>query len=162
MKAGKVIVEIHSGEYYVSANSDEVITTLLGSCISVCLYDAERGIGGMNHFMLPYAKAGENLNIRDPRYGNFAMELLVQDILGMGGRLDRLKAKVFGGGEMIRTEQYNVAQENAEYACTYLKEKGIPILAIDIGGKNGRKIYYQLSDYQVFVRKNIAAVDESL
>lgn len=154
----KIIIEIHSGQYYVSDNADEVITTLLGSCVSVCLYDAQRGIGGMNHFMLPHIRIKGDRDEPDARYGRHAMDLLIQGILDMGGRRERLQAKVFGGGEMIRTDQYNVARENVEYACSYLENMGIPILAMDIGGNYGRKLYYQLSDHQVFVRKNIVAV----
>jgi chemotaxis protein CheD len=159
LNTGKVIIEIHSGEYYVSANSNEVITTLLGSCVSVCLYDAERGVGGMNHFMLPYTKTTEGNSIRDPRYGRHALDLLIKDILEKGGRPEKIQAKVFGGGEMIRADQYNVAKANIEYAVHYLKKKGIPVLAMDVGGNYGRKIYYQPCDHQVFVRKNISSLE---
>ena len=151
----QVVVEINSGGLYVSANRAEVITTLVGSCVAVCLFDAGNGVGGMNHFMLPYAGDGESpARSQDLRYGAYAMDSLLQGVLAGGGRAERLKAKVFGGGELIRTEQYNVAEANVKYALEYLEKRGIPVAAMDVGGCFGRKIYYRLRDHRVFVKKS--------
>lgn len=155
MKRPQIVVEINSGELYVSANREEMITTLLGSCVAVCLYDIEAGIGGMNHFMLPHTRGSDGEDEgEDPRYGTPAMELLLKGIASLGGRRDKLSAKVFGGGEMIRAEQYNVAKANVEFVLEYLQQRSIPVVSMDVGGNFGRKIYYQLKDHQVFVRKS--------
>lgn len=161
LKEPKLVVEINSGELYVSTNRNEMITTLLGSCVAVCLYDPEAGVGGMNHFMLPNSRYGQNGDeSEDLRYGTPAMDILLKGVVTGGGHMDRLKAKVFGGGEMIRAEQYNVAKSNIEFALDYLKQKAIPICAMDVGGNVGRKIYYQLKDHQVFVKKSASIKED--
>ena len=148
------LVEIISGEYYTSRDCSDTITTLLGSCVSVCLYDITRGIGGMNHYMLPYPRYKTRGFGRDPRYGSHAMELLLRDLTQKGAKPDRLQAKLFGGGRMFESRQYNVADENIGFAVDCLASHGIPIVSMDVGGVWGRKIYYQLSDHRVYVRRN--------
>lgn len=154
MGDGKLL-EITSGEYYVTRSRNYTITTLLGSCVAVCLYDLVNGIGGMNHYMLPGPNVHTKITYPDPRYGTVAMELLLKEVLKKGADYEALQAKVFGGGEMFVARQYNIAKENIRFALTYLASKEIPIVAMDVGGVWGRKVFYSLKEYNVFVRKNV-------
>lgn len=152
---GMKITEINSGEYHVSNDPTEVITTLLGSCVAVCLFDPESGVGGMNHFMLPEPRTGIiRLFQLDARYGRHSLDLLLRGVLKKGARREALQAKVFGGGKMFESRQYNVPEANVEFAVNYLVDKEIPIIAMDVGGNYGRKIYYYLKDHRVMVKKN--------
>ena len=133
------------GEYYVTRNA-EVVCTVLGSCVSACIRDARLNIGGMNHFMLPDEGklVGSHGNISaGGRYGVHAMELLINQILKLGGRRDRLEAKVFGGGNVLQGFMLsNVGQQNAEFIVEYLNIERIPIVARDLLDVWPRKIYY--------------------
>lgn len=115
------------------------ITTVLGSCISVCLWDAARGGGGMNHYMLPLWN-GEGL--ATPKYGTIAMEKLLEQVLAVGCKKDRLIAKVFGGANILGMSQAAcpIGQRNIELAFTTLEEWKIKVVASDVGGPVGRKI----------------------
>lgn len=138
------VVTIHPGEYFAT-QADTIISTVLGSCIAVSLHDPARFLGGLNHFMLPGELGREGL-IRDPnaKYGMYAMELLVNELLKMGSRKNDLKAKVFGGGAVLRFSDggtTRIPQSNIDFAFEYLKEEGIPVLASDVGGREPRKIF---------------------
>jgi len=138
------VVTIHPGEYFAT-QADTIISTVLGSCIAVSLHDPARSMGGLNHFMLPGELGREGL-IRDPnaKYGMYAMELLVNELLKMGSKKKDLKAKVFGGGAVLRFSDggtTRIPQSNIDFAFEYLKEEGIPILASDVGGREPRKIF---------------------
>lgn len=115
------------------------ITTVLGSCVSVCLWDQLRGGGGMNHFMLPLWN-GEGL--ATPKYGNIAMERLLEQVLAIGGRKERLVAKVFGGANLLTssTAACPIGERNIELAMSQLEEWRIPVVGSDLGGTAGRKI----------------------
>ena len=97
--------KILPGEYYVTANN-EAIVTVLGSCVSACIRDKVFGIGGMNHFMLPINKNMSDIDIaamsNAGRYGNFAMEKMINDILKNGGTRENLEVKIFGGGRVLK------------------------------------------------------------
>ncbi len=118
-----------------------IINTILGSCISVCLYDKINKYGGMNHFMLPLWN-GQGL--ASPKYGNIAIEKLLEKVLNMGGQKSNLIAKVFGGGEVIDTKhaQFNIGHRNIEIAINMLEELRIPVHGQSVGGKLGRKISF--------------------
>jgi chemotaxis protein CheD len=115
------------------------ITTVLGSCVSVCLWDRVRGGGGMNHFMLPLWN-GEGL--ATPRYGNIAMERLLACVLATGARKEHLVAKVFGGANLLATFSagFPIGVRNSELAMTQLEEWRIDVVASDLGGQVGRKV----------------------
>lgn len=138
------VVTIHPGEYFATRD-DTIISTILGSCIAVSLFDANQCMGGLNHFMLPGELGREGL-IRDPnaKYGMYAMELLVNELLKMGSRKKDLGAKVFGGGAVLRFADggtTRIPQSNIDFAFAYLEEEGIPVLASDVGGREPRKIF---------------------
>ena len=147
---------IQPGEFYVT-KKDEVIGTVLGSCISVCLRDGKAGVGGMNHFMLPGDFRVEDIfNSQSARYGMYAMELLLGEIIKLGGGREHLSAKVFGGGHVLSTvaaSASSVPQSNIEFVKAFLSMEGIPVLSSDVGGVHGRKVLFLPKTGQVFVKK---------
>lgn len=132
---------IFAGEFYVTTSSDVIISTLLGSCVAVCLSDDFNSVYGMNHFMLP-TRVRESNNVYSGKYGEDAMELLITEMEKRGARINYMTAKVFGGGQVAGTTHSNVARANIRLAIQFLKKKGIPIIARDVGGKHGRQIYF--------------------
>lgn len=141
-----VAAKILPGEYYVT-KEDELITTVLGSCISACIRDKETGIGGMNHFMLPETnanklKTGNEAVIGNAtRYGNYAMEHLINTILTNGGKRKNLEVKVFGGGKIVPTLS-DVGRKNIEFILEYLDTEGLKLLSQDLGDIYPRKVIY--------------------
>ncbi|MFP4023226.1 MAG: chemotaxis protein CheD [Thiohalospira sp.] len=117
------------------------INTILGSCVAVCLYDPVLKYGGMCHYMLPLWN-GDGL--ASPKYGNIAIEKLVEKMINFGSKKFNLKAKIFGGGEVIETEnpKFNVGQRNIVFAKEMLAEENIPVVSSSVGGKLGRKIIF--------------------
>lgn len=151
------MVVIQPGEYYVT-DRDEVIATLLGSCISVCLRDADSNIGGMNHFMLPGDFTKKDVfSSNSGRYGMYAMELLIGDILKMGGGRN-LRAKVFGGAHVLNSVPHSartVPQANIEFIKSFLSMEGIPVDSSNVGGRYGRKVLYLPRDGKAYVKQLI-------
>ncbi len=123
------------GEYFVTLH-DEAIYTTLGSCISACIRDRVSGIGGMNHFMLPSSSSTDSWKAADnsasTRYGNFAMEHLINDILKNGGKRQNLEAKIFGGGRII-ANMTDVGLRNISFARDYLATEGLKVTSEDVG-----------------------------
>ncbi len=153
------IVKILPGEYAVG-EAGEMIVTILGSCIAACIYEKVLGIGGMNHFMLPFEKyknrSGEN-NVTDyksltARYGNVAMEMLINEIIKKGGMRYNLEAKIFGGASITDTST-DIGAENIAFVREYLAIEKIKILSEDVGGFLPRKIYYNPTTNDVYVKR---------
>ena len=147
-------VKILPGEYFAT-REPTMIVTVLGSCVSVCLRDPITNIGGMNHFLLPSddLAPADGLNA-SARYGSFAMELLINDLLKLGAAKSRLEAKVFGGGNVLQGITINnVGERNSEFVLDYLQVEKIPILARDLLGPYPRKIYFFPDTGEVRVRK---------
>lgn len=151
---GRPAVKLLTNEFYVT-REDMVLHTVLGSCVSACIRDAGAGIGGMNHFMLPDGAGDTSRDSSDAvRYGAFAMEVLINELIKGGARRGRMEAKVFGGGAVLkRIRSINVGEENARFVRRFLAMEGIPILAEDLLGEHPRKIYYMPADGRVMVRK---------
>lgn len=128
--------KILPGQYYVTTQ-DELIVTVLGSCVSACIRDPAMGIGGMNHFMLPLGADSSKLMSRNSdatRYGNFAMEKLINDILKNGGRRDYLEIKVFGGGKVIQhMTETDIGGRNIRFVREFLATEGFSIASEDLG-----------------------------
>lgn len=121
-------VKVLPGEFYVH-DEDVVITTTLGSCVSVCLHDAGAGVGGLNHFMLP--DAGDVT--AGARFGAFAMELLINELLKRGARRGFLEARIFGGGQVMKSLSATlIGDKNVAYARTFLAAEGIPLRGGDV------------------------------
>ncbi len=138
-----------------------VVTTILGSCVAVCLYDQELKQGGINHYMLPLWN-GQGL--ASPRYGNIAIERLIERMVALGSKKDNLKAKLFGGGEVLDTnlDSFHIGQRNIAIAMELLAEHGIPVVAKSVGGKQGRKIEYNTATGEVrhkFIQKSLNSED---
>jgi chemotaxis protein CheD len=148
--------KIIQGEYYVSMNN-ELITTVLGSCVSACIRDKKTGIGGMNHFMLPGDKLTKDNWRSSPvsvaaSYGTVAMERLINAILANGGSRENLETKLFGGGRVLNITT-DVGKDNIEFVRKYLKNENIRIVAEDLGGDHPRKILYYPATGRAFVKK---------
>jgi len=157
--AGRLV--LHPGDYHVTDQSI-TLTTLLGSCVAVCLYDPVRRVLGMNHFLLAnrrYAKDMPVMASEAGRYGIHAMELLVNKLLAKGGQRRHLKAKAFGGGNVLGRscdEQDNflcVGAVNVRFVREFLQNDRIPLVSADLGGNFGRQIHFTSTDFSVYMRK---------
>jgi chemotaxis protein CheD len=136
------MVKVLPGEFYVTPKSDEVLVTVLGSCVAACIRDHRAGLGGMNHFMLPLAHAdGWGDDPQSARYGNFAMEKLINELIKAGCARERLEVKVFGGGNVIDSNQA-IGTQNAEFVMRYLAAEGLSCASKDLGGQQPRRIHY--------------------
>ena len=146
--------KILPGEYYATKR-DMMIVTVLGSCVSACIRDRENGIGGMNHFMLPHSDADpDNPLSTSARYGTYAMEMLINDVLKLGARRESLEAKIFGGGNVMSGfTVHPVGTRNAEFALSYLRTENIRIIAQDLLDIHPRKVYYFPNSGRVLVKK---------
>ena len=124
------------------------ITTILGSCVAVCIYDTHRQFGGMNHFLLPLWN-GEGLP--SPKFGNIAIKQLISKMKYLGSREDDLVAKLFGGAAVLNTKQevFFIGERNIKIANEILRETGIKIVAESTGGKLGRKIIFNTLNGEV-------------
>jgi chemotaxis protein CheD len=145
-------VKIKPGEYYVT-REHEAIITLLGSCISACVCDPVTGIGGMNHFILPENDRFQNLaQSETARYGVFAMEQLINEILKHGGQRHRLEAKITGGGQMI-PGMSDVGDQNIRFVKMFLQTEGIRLISQDVGGEYGRRVAYLPLQNRLLVKR---------
>jgi chemotaxis protein CheD len=125
---------------YLVVDTDIALVTLLGSCVAACIRDPMLKLGGMNHFLLPEGQVGDGA---PARYGSFAMELLINDLLKRGASRGRLEAKVFGGGNVLRGFTANpVGTRNAEFVRQYLATERIPVVGEDLGGIHPRKVWF--------------------
>lgn len=150
------VVRILAGEYYAT-HCDEMITTVLGSCVSACIRDKVVGIGGMNHFMLPAeTRPGGLPGYRglssDTSYGGYAMERLINCIFKYGGRHENLEIKVFGGGR-IMGGMADIGLQNIEFVRAYLRTEGLAIAAEDVGDDFPRRMAYFPATGKVWVKK---------
>lgn len=156
------VTTIHPGEYLVSDN-DIIICTVLGSCVAVCLWDSQQKHGGVNHFMLPGSpvvsdseKSKLNFNSYGARYGMYAMELLINELLKKGSQRENLHAKVFGGATMFNYKQQqskSISQANGDFALEYLKTEHIRIESFDLGGLQARKIFFFVKSGKVLLKR---------
>jgi chemotaxis protein CheD len=149
---GRSTVKIAPGGIYVS-NQDEAIVTVLGSCISACIHDPLAGVGGMNHFMLPSnlgAQSRPELLSDAHRYGCFAMEMLINEILKLGGRREMLGVKLFGGAHSLAIGS-RVGDMNIHFARQYIRKEGLKLLGEDLGGSAARRLKYLPQTGQAFL-----------
>lgn len=149
---GRRRVYLHPGQLHAAAEPTEV-TTVLGSCVAVCLWDPEARIGGVNHYTLPLPPGGDR---RSPRFAEGAIEVLLEQVLSLGGVKRHLRAKVCGGGGSLgggRMSGRSLGLENVEVARERLTALGIPILAEDVGGARGRKLIFQTDTGIAWVKR---------
>jgi len=152
-------VKILPGEYFVF-NEDLLIMTTLGSCIAVCLWDRNAKVGGMNHFMLP-DNGGSGAD--NGRYGSFAMELLINEMMKMGASRMTMEAKVFGGGAVISgMNSINVGERNTTFVMDYLKTERIPIVSKDVLDIYPRKVCFLPASGKAMVKRLAATNPEAI
>jgi len=141
---GSMTAKVLPGEYYVS-RQEELIATVLGSCVSACIRDRRRGIGGMNHFMLPEPMgerdAWSSTVGRAARYGNDAMEQLINAILKAGGRREDLEVKIFGGGRVL-SQMTDIGERNIAFVRRYLAAEHLELIAEDVGDVYPRQVQF--------------------
>lgn len=137
-KARSAMISVIQGTYAVSDREEDVMTTVLGSCVATCLFDPVAGVGGMNHFLLPEAGANGSRRII---YGAQAMELLINALLKLGARKDRMRAKLFGGSH-VTAGLSDVGASNAEFAVRFLHDEAIPCIGQSLGGSQARSIRF--------------------
>ena len=149
---GAEAVKVLPGEYFVTT-TDMLLVTVLGSCVSACIRDKAKGIGGMNHFML--ADSGEaGPNSASARSGTYAMEILINHLIKLGARRDNLEAKIFGGGRvMAALSSSNVGERNSSFVLDFLRTEGIPVMARDLLDVYPRKVYFFPNTGRVLVKK---------
>jgi chemotaxis protein CheD len=149
---GSVVVYVHAGQLFASSEPC-LISTILGSCVAVCLFDPVRVAGGANHYLLPMHGAGA----ASARFGNVSIEQLISQMMSLGSRKRDLTAKVFGGAQMLASGAVmgnapSLGTQNVEVARRTLATHGIPIIAEDVGGNRGRKLLFRTQEGHVWIR----------
>ncbi len=144
---------VQPGEFAIASEPDHLLGTLLGSCVSACICDPTRGIGGLNHFLLPSAGiAAHEDPPRASRYGVYAMEMLINALLKSGTRKNNLQAKLFGGAHLMSANvSDSVGKRNQQFALEFLECEGIPVVAEDFGGHHARRIFFRPSTNKVLM-----------
>jgi len=160
-------VKLLPGEYHTTKGK-ELLVTVLGSCVSACIRDTKSGIGGMNHFLLPeqhnrhkdtsWAETYEN---SETRYGDLAMEILINDILKRGGDRQYFEAKIFGGAQMFKSSM-EIGKRNIDFVSDYLKYESIRVASNDVGGIYGRKVYYIPQTGDIFLKRIINVKNKTI
>lgn len=145
---------IVQGEYYVADRVDTVISTILGSCVAACMRDPVAGVGGMNHFLLPGERPGQE----GLKYGAYAMELLINGLLSRGARRDRLETKLFGGGRLLKGLT-DIGRQNVEFAERFLRDEGLQYSGGSLGGDHARRVMFWPVSGRVRQQRLVAAAD---
>jgi chemotaxis protein CheD len=149
-------VKVLPGEYFVH-DEDLLITTTLGSCIAACLWDRNARVGGMNHFMLPEGSGDSG------RYGSYAMELLINEMMKRGASRSSMEAKVFGGGQVIAgMSSLNVGERNTTFVFDYLRTERIPVLSKDVMDIYPRKVCFLPASGKAMVKRLASANTDAL
>lgn len=143
--ASRPTIYLYPGELFASSEP-YAVTTILGSCVAVCLWDPVLRVGGINHYLLPFYPGGGPFS---PRFGNVAVQHLIEKLLNLGSVQRSLQAKVFGGGcvfEAFGETHHHVGMKNVEVARTVLDSQGVPVVEDDVGGRKGRKLVFHVDD----------------
>lgn len=150
---GLHVVKLFSGDCYVTDKPDHMLVTILGSCVSACIRDPDKKVGGMNHFLLPHLNESHGQSTDDStRYGAFAMEKLINEILKLGGQKSRLEVKVFGGGNVIDNSAM-IGSKNVSFVKDFLRSEGLKIVSEDLGGNYPRRLHYYPDTGKVMMRQ---------
>ena len=141
---------IHVGEIHIGARQTE-ISTILGSCIAVCLYDKVQGISGMNHYLVPLWNGN---GLQTPKYGNISIPRLIESMVNVGCDIHNMEAKIFGGANVIDVSSTDlmIGRKNILIAKEVLREYGIKITAQDVGGEKGRRIMMRSDTGKIFLK----------
>ena len=148
---------VHPGAWLI--DSEKPLATLLGSCVTVCLFDPGLKIGGINHFMLPNMQRNAHSEVDSLLSGDYAMEALLNALLAQGARKARIQSKAFGGGTIIETSGQSLAigQRNAKFARDWLQREGIPIVASDFLGPWSRKVLFVPSNGDAWCKRIVTS-----
>ncbi|MCY7316886.1 MAG: chemoreceptor glutamine deamidase CheD [Rubrivivax sp.] len=153
-------VKVLPGEFFVH-DTDMLVMTTLGSCIAACLWDRDRRVGGMNHFLLPDGGAGTDGD--SGRYGNFAMELLIGELIKRGANRSSMEAKVFGGGSVVSgMNSINVGERNTRFVLDYLRTERITVVSKDVLDIYPRKVCFLPASGKAMVKRLASANTEAL
>lgn len=150
----KKVVTLYPGEFFATKQDDQLISTVLGSCIAITLYDERNRVGGMNHFMLARDNSGRD-DGESGRFGEYAIELLLNDVLKKGGARANLTAKVFGGSNIFNAPDSSAVQvgaQNIDFAFHYLEMECIPVKSSNVGGTLPRKIFFDPKTSKVWLK----------
>lgn len=158
---GTTVHKINEGGFCVLSRSDHLIMTTLGSCISVCMFDPVIKVGGMNHFLLPQDNGNEDKNAFNMRFGNNAMETLLNEILKRGGQKSRLLLKAFGAGNVLNIRA-NIGSKNQAFLKQYITDEGMTLETCDLGGKLPRGVIFYPSTGKVYVKLLHRASDSKI
>lgn len=154
------VVKILPGDYYTT-REDIALSTVLGSCVAACIWDPKFGAGGMNHFMLP--GGGSEAAGSPARYGLYAMEVLINDLVKLGARKSELRAKVFGGGKVLKNmTTLNVGARNATFVLEFLQLERIPVVARDLEDIYARKVVFFPTTGRALVKRIDPSSDNEL
>lgn len=160
----QTVVKVMSGDYYASSNHNEMLMTILGSCIAVCIYDPITNTGGMNHFLLP----GDESSPNSSRYGVNAMELLINKLLHFGCCKKNLQFKIFGGANVLnKLSSADIGIKNIKFIENFIKKEGYTLVSKDVGGKEPRRIHFYPTSGKVMLRKltqvaDLKVIDEEI
>lgn len=160
------VAKILPGEFYVTQATEQIATTL-GSCVSACIWDTHKGVGGMNHFMLPLTEkelhevTWGNVRSDATRYGNYAMEHLVNEILKNGGLRKNLRAKVFGGGKVLK-QANDIGEKNALFVLEYIDVENIRLVSQDLGRNYPRKVLFDPLTGKVLMKRLKAVHNDTI
>jgi chemotaxis protein CheD len=148
------VVKLMTGDCYVTGDPREMLVTILGSCISVCIRDPLAKVGGMNHILLP----GNTNQTRDEsgfstRFGVFAMEELINGLLKLGGAKSRFEVKIFGGGNVLQHSTATIGAKNIHFVKGFLRAEGIKIISEDVGGDWARRLHFFPDTGKAMIRK---------
>ena len=157
LSSNRKAINVIQGDFAVSDDREDVMTTVLGSCVAACIYDPRSQVGGLNHFLLPGENAGSSTSMS---YGLNAMELLINNMLKQGASRKRFQAKLFGGARMIKGLS-DIGQQNATFALDFLKMEGIPCVSQSLGGTSARRIRFWPTTGRVQLRM-MGNVDDML
>lgn len=151
-QTGRPVVKLFSGDWHVTTDPDLLIVTILGSCVAACIRDPIARVGGMNHFLLPSTDLALGKASDATRYGTYAMETLINNILKSGGRKERLEVKLFGGGN-VTNNSARIGSKNAAFIREFMRNEGLNIVAQDLEGDLPRRVHYSPIDGKVLMRR---------
>jgi chemotaxis protein CheD len=154
--SGQTLVSVAPGDHYVTNDPNEVVVTLLGSCVAACARDTVTGVGGLNHFLLPSSDAHDLAQGGDEamRFGDYAMETLLNNIYRKGGARGRIEFKIFGGARVLGgNSMLKIGEQNIAFVERFLKTEGFPIVSRSVGGTAPRRLRFHPATGRAFVQE---------
>ena len=152
--SGATFVSVAPGDQYVTSNPDETVVTLLGSCVAACARDPLTGVGGLNHFLLPSSDQDLKGSDEAMRFGDYAMEQLLNTIYRRGGQRGRIEFKIFGGARVLGgNSMLKIGEQNITFVERFLRNEGFPIVARSVGGTAPRRVRFHPASGKAFVQE---------